>query len=359
MDFEEKDLPISSLLLDPNNFRYQDESEFVTADERRFHEESVQDRAYRRLRRESLAELKKSILTNGFLPVERLVVRPYGDSGEKYVVVEGNRRLAALRWIDEDHAAGVEVPPQALSVLDSIPVIVLPDGEDESVYLSIMGIRHVSGIRQWGPYQRAKLVTELRDRYGLEPADVAERIGMSTQEVNRRYRAFKALGQMQLDPDYGERADPSMYVLFHETVAIPVVRQWLGWNEATSYFENEDELHQFYELIAPSESEDKPARPPKITTFGQIRQLRIILPLPEARRVLLNPESDFDAAIGIAKADELTRSWGTQVAETVAALRSIGWNELGKLSSEDLDEVTKLRDVVTELLEAYGRLSNN
>ena len=199
MDFEEKDLPISSLLLDPNNFRYQDESEFVTADERRFHEESVQDRAYRRLRRESLAELKKSILTNGFLPVERLVVRPYGDSGEKYVVVEGNRRLAALRWIDEDHAAGVEVPPQALSVLDSIPVIVLPDGEDESVYLSIMGIRHVSGIRQWGPYQRAKLVTELRDRYGLEPADVAERIGMSTQEVNRRYRAFKALGQMQLD----------------------------------------------------------------------------------------------------------------------------------------------------------------
>ena len=44
MDFEEKDLPVSSLLLDPNDIRYQDESEFVTADERRFHEESVQDR---------------------------------------------------------------------------------------------------------------------------------------------------------------------------------------------------------------------------------------------------------------------------------------------------------------------------
>lgn len=357
MNYEEKELPVSSLLLDPNNFRYQDESGFVTADERRFHEESVQDRAFRRLRREGLADLKRSILTNGFLPIERLVVRPYDASPDKYVVVEGNRRLAALRWIQEDHDAGVEISPHLLSVLNAVPVVMMPSGEDESLYLSIMGIRHVGGIRQWGGYQRAKLITELRDRHGLEAGEVAERLGLSTQEVNRRYRAFKALGQMQTNPEYGEHSDPAMYALFHEAIAIPIVRQWLGWNEAISQFENEEELNQFYELIAPSESEDRPTRPPKLTSFGQVRQLRIILNVPEARRVLLNPDRDFDEALGIAKAEELSHSWGTQVAETLAALKAIGWNELGQMRPEDLAEVKALREVVNQLLDAYERLA--
>jgi hypothetical protein len=120
-----------------------------------------------------------------------------------------------------------------------------------------MGIRHVGGIRQWGSYQRAKLVTELRDRFQLDGAEIGARLGMSTQEVNRRYRAFKALGQMQGDPEYLDRASPSMYSLFHEAVALPVVRTWLDWNDERSEFEDEDSLHQFYELIAPTEDEDE------------------------------------------------------------------------------------------------------
>jgi hypothetical protein len=357
MKYSESTLPIKSLLLDPNNFRYQDEKGFVTADEKRFGEQSVQDRASRRLRKENLPELKRSIITNGFLPIERLVVRPYSYADGRYLVVEGNRRLAALKWIEEDHEAGVEVPEEILSILHNVPVVVIPDGSDESTYLSIMGIRHVGGIRQWGGYQRAKLVTDLRDDFGLDPGEVAERLGLSTQEINRRYRAFKALGQMQVDPEYGERSDAAMYAVFHEAVAIPIVREWLGWNESTSQFENDEDLHQFYDLIAPADADDGSTRQAKITTFSQVRQLRSILPLPEAKRVLLNPDRDFDAALGIAKADELNRSWGTQVAETVAALKSIGWDEVGKLTSDDLEEIRKLRQVVDNLLNTHDKLA--
>ena len=122
---------------------------------------------------------------------------------------------------------------------------------------------------KWGPYQRAKLVTELRDRYGLEPGEVAERIGMSTQEVNRRYRAFKALGQMQLDPDYGERADPSMYGAVSRNCCNSGVRDGLGWNEQlvilkmrTSYINSTS--------LSLLRNRKQPAKPPKITTFGLI-----------------------------------------------------------------------------------------
>jgi hypothetical protein len=221
---KEDQIAVVDLLLDPNNFRFQDESGYVTADANRFHEQTVQERAYRRIRLAGLLELKSSIVTNGFLAVERLVVRPYPATPSKYVVIEGNRRLAALRWLKDDHEAGVSIPQSVIEVLDKVPVVVIDDDSDDSIYLSLMGIRHVGGIRQWGGYQRAKLVTELRDKHQIESGDVGGRLGMSTQEVNRRYRAFKALQQMQNDEEFGDRASPNMYNLFHEAVALRLIQ---------------------------------------------------------------------------------------------------------------------------------------
>ena len=109
--YREDYLPQRKLLLDPNNYRFQDDPDYVHADEKRFHELGVQERAFRRLKaEESLVQLKNSFRTNGFIPLERLVVRPYSHAEDCYLVLEGNRRLAALRWIADDYQAGVEVP---------------------------------------------------------------------------------------------------------------------------------------------------------------------------------------------------------------------------------------------------------
>lgn len=149
--FREDRLSHHQLLLDPNNYRYQDKPDFSYADEKRFHEEGVQDRAFRRLRREeSLVQLKNSFVTNGFIPVERLVVRPYPHAEDRYLVLEGNRRLAALRWIADDYEAGVDIPESVLTSLEAVPVIIVEDQADPAFYESLMGVRHVSGIRQWG-----------------------------------------------------------------------------------------------------------------------------------------------------------------------------------------------------------------
>lgn len=234
--FEEQNIPYHKLLLDPNNYRYQDDPDFVYADEKRFYEEGVQDRAFRRLKgEESLVQLKNSFMTNGFIPVERLVVRPYPYVEDRYLVLEGNRRLAALRWIADDYEAGVDIPESLLATMDAIPVIVVVDEADPAFYESLMGVRHVSGIRQWGGYQRAKLVVTLKDDHNLSSAEVADRLGMTAHEVNRRYRAFKALQQMQDDENFGDYATSNMYPLFHEAVSLPVVRQTLDWDEGEGY----------------------------------------------------------------------------------------------------------------------------
>lgn len=354
----EAEVNLDDLLLDPNNYRFQADEDFVRADEARSHEDTVQSRAYARLRHEDLAALKNSILTNGFLPFERLVVRPYPTVEGRYVVLEGNRRVAALRWIKQDHEAGVAVPAGVLETLGRIPVIVVEDAADDpTLQLALMGVRHVAGIREWGAYQRAQLVTELRDEHQLDTADIATRLGMTAHEVNRRYRAFRALKQMENDEDYGDFSSPEMYPLFHEAITGTNIKEWLGWNDGEAKFENEETLHEFYELIAPVPSDEGTTREPKLANREAVRQLRAILDVPEAKRKLLGPDGSFHEALAIAKADELSKTWAGQVGEAVAALRTVSAVELAQLAPDDLAEVVAVRDAAANLLELHRRLT--
>ncbi len=248
--------------------------------------------------------------------------------GEKYLVLEGTRKIAALKSLASDHDAGVELPERIHATLKAVPVTSVSDLDDDpALPLSLMGIRHVGGIKEWGGYQRAKLVTELRDTFNLDPGEVAARLGMTAHEVNRRYRAFKALQQMMEDDEYGDVAKPDMYPLFREAVAGTVIKEWLAWDDEKGVFQSEDTLHLFYGLITPTEEDEGPTQPAKIITREAVRDLRDILPLPEARRSLLEPDTSFADALAIAKADSLARSWVTQVAEAVTALKWLIANE--------------------------------
>ncbi|MDE2980811.1 MAG: hypothetical protein OXU74_06415 [Gemmatimonadota bacterium] len=346
-----KHVPPDQLLLDPNNLRFQDSSGFLRAEEDRFAEPGVQASAYRRLKEsEGLVDLKRSIMRNGYTPVEQIVVRPYPPNPQKYIVIEGNRRTAAVRWILDDYGAGVGVAPEVLLSLQELPTVVAEQsGADEAFRASLMGIRHVSGIKQWGGYQRASLIVMMRDELGLEASNVADRLGLSTHEVNRRYRAFKALRQLEGDEEFGEFAKATMYPLFHEAVSLPVVREWLEWKEETAAFEGDD-LHVFYELITPSQDDEGNRMEPKLVGFAQVRELRKILPKPEARRILLDAHRSLQEAITIAHQDELARSWMSDVSTAVTALERMGINELKKLSQDDQAILEKLRALADERL---------
>lgn len=353
---KETSLPNGDLLFDPNNYRFQDEPGFVYASPERFHEDSVQQRAYQRLKRdESLVPLKKSIQRNGYVPIERLVVRPLAGAANRWLVLEGNRRLAAVRWILEDYDAGVDISTNVLDTIRELPVtIVEEDVLDEVFRASLMGIRHVSSIKQWGGYQRSKLVVDMRDKLGLELIDIAERLGLSAQEVNRRYRAFKALEQMQNDEVFGSYATPAMYPLFHEAVSQPEVRTWLGWNEEQTCFTNPDELRAFYDLLTPSvdsEGDEVIDAPPKITTYQQVRDLKAIIPKPDAKKLLLDPTRPFQEALSASTQEQVSRRWVGDVAAAIRSLENMGINELKNLSSEDEALLKRLLALVAERLQ--------
>ena len=363
MSYHEKHIELNDLLLDPNNFRYQESDDFVYADEARFGEPQVQTRAYARLKNsEGLRALKSSISSNTYIPSERIVVRKYSSDPEKFLVIEGNRRAASAKWIMEDHAAGAFVSDEVLESIKELPCIVVDEGQDNRVvHASLMGIRHVSGIKQWGGYQRAKLVVTMRDELGLGANDVAERLGMSTHEVNRRYRAFKALHQFQQDEEYGEHFKPSLYPVFHEAVSLGPVKEWLEWDEQKAEFTNENELLNFYRLISPSRIEEGDGEvsdaPPKINSYAQVRELRTILQNPEAFDNLINHhESSIEEAIAIAKQPEIARHWIRNVSAAKRSLEDMSIRVIKEIPDSDIAELENLRNLIDERLKDIDEL---
>jgi hypothetical protein len=349
-------IELDKLLLDPNNYRFAESSGYAAIPETRFSEDSVQRKAFERLRdNEGIIELKKSIAKNGFLPIEPVVVRKYGDEPERYLVIEGNRRTAAAKWLIQDSLGGIEFPQDKLDSITNLPCVVLePDEDDEVLRASLMGIRHVSGIRQWGGYQRATLVAKMRDNLNLEVGDISDRLGMTAHEVNRRYKAIKALNQMEEDEEYGDYATPALYPVFHEAVSLPVVRDWLGWDSTTNTFSHLDNLSSFYSLLAPSIDEDSGQESdPKISTYSNVRDLRVVLGNFEAREVLLQPGTSLNSALLVVQQKQLSTSWLRQIEEAVSALESLSVETVRNLTEIQKSALLNLQALVKQ------RISDN
>lgn len=150
----------------------------------------------------SLEELGTSFLESGFWVQEALLCvegEAYGENA--LIVVEGNRRLAALKLLDQSFSGN---PPSAAwakiveginrpdSLFNEIPTILMPDRASVDIFL---GYRHVTGIKEWAPAEKAEYISFLIDERGLSYQEVMRKIGSKTDAVRRNYIAFRVLQQ--------------------------------------------------------------------------------------------------------------------------------------------------------------------
>lgn len=145
--------------------------------------------------------------------------------------------------------------------------------------------------------------------------------------------------------------------LYHEAVSLPVVRDRLKWDENNNTFTNAETLAHYYELITPRDPAETGTEDPKITTYIQVRELRSVLPNIKAKRMLLDPSRSFFDAVSIAKREELSRSWVSQVTAAITSLESMGIGELKSLSQEDIAEINKLVAAAKDLLDSHKKLT--
>jgi len=137
-------------------------------------------------------DLVGSIVQNGFLPYEPLIVR---REGGKFVVIEGNRRLAAVQSILSETPD--KYPAEVKDRLQDIPVLVFPEhaysGDSDEV-LRYLGVKHLFGFRDWPPVSKAMFLDK-RVRSKKDLGQVLKELNITKQEVARYlipYRLTKA-----------------------------------------------------------------------------------------------------------------------------------------------------------------------
>lgn len=120
------------------------------------------------VRDERLLEVIDSIGDQDYFPGEPLLVVPRAKN--RYTVVEGNRRLAALKLLTGE----LDPPEGRISIENaiksatyrpqSVPCLLF---KKENQILRYLGFRHITGIKSWSALQKARYVQRLRnENYG-------------------------------------------------------------------------------------------------------------------------------------------------------------------------------------------------
>ncbi len=144
-------------------------------------------------------ELAMSIAASGYFDYEPVFVID-GPGKGKYTVIEGNRRLAAVKILldprerERLRATDLPVPsPSILKRLEKIPVQ-HTTRKDAWRYL---GFKHVNGAAKWNSYAKAQYIFEVHNNFNVSLDKIAAQIGDKHNTVQRLYRALMVVEQAE------------------------------------------------------------------------------------------------------------------------------------------------------------------
>ena len=153
---------INKLMLDPNNYRFIDNKDYKPVAEDQISEERIQTGTFNLLvgKYESLIEdLIISFKSNGILKLDPIQVKTLEDGN--FLVIEGNRRTAALKYLYAQFLKGNDTGLLSESDFKSVELVHISD-EQPVQHLITMGLHHISGKRKWSPVNQAQLIYDLR-----------------------------------------------------------------------------------------------------------------------------------------------------------------------------------------------------
>lgn len=277
----------------------------------------TQDQVLELMRDWTLDELALSYLENGgFWTHEALLVvkeELYGE--QRLIVVEGNRRLAALRYLRDSYEGRPASPKwEAISqsakyppdLFTQVPYIFV-DSRDE--IQAFLGFRHVTGIKQWDADEKAGFIAKLIDEQGLTYEQVMRKIGSKTPAVRRHYIAYRVLLQIEnsvkdFDPQWAE----NRFAILYMSVDTEGARKYLNIDimaepEMAKTPVPEEELENLTSfarwLFGAKDT------PPLVTDTRQVSNFGKILESDEATEYLENTSNpSFEVAYRISGGDE-------------------------------------------------------
>lgn len=249
-DLKPVELELEQLCLDPNNPRFVgSEWDYVSDDDAG--SETNQATARKQLiDRFGVERLRSNMEVNGYLPIDRIVVREL-PSG-RYLVLEGNRRVCAAKLVAQYAVDGETISSEVKATLKKIPCLLYTGASPNAAWL-FQGIRHITGLVDWSSFNKAKLLVEQMEEEDLSLTEVGKRFGLSPFGAGQWLRAYKAFLQAMEHSDYTEETDEKAYPYFMELFSRSsvAVREWMDWNDADYEFKNELNFNEYLSWIYP------------------------------------------------------------------------------------------------------------
>jgi hypothetical protein len=299
--------------------------------------------------------LATSIAYNSFLRHERLIVARF--DGEHFLVLEGNRRLTAVKYLVNVNDSATPLAPGVRESLKTLPCFVLEGstiaGSEErlreyrrasEIYV---GMRHLMGAKKWEPASRYEFEARLIDE-GWNIAEIADRFGSSKSEVERdlkAHRLYQDFARFEHRKGYGHSLT---YNAFAEAARAPSIMNWLGWSSAKmAVGEKEREVSFFQYLIsrlkararvASEEGEEESA---EVSAEGIVRNLRDMLKLRDENIESALMENDFDAA-DLLFEEKRKGALAKRIASYTRGLKRITSEDLADSPKENKARLTEL-----------------
>lgn len=302
-------------------------------------------------------KVAKSIVRFGYFPSEPLIVVDQKDG--TYLVIEGNRRLVALRILanpsladDLDEAAEWRELAQGTELPDKVPVVI---ADDRRAVAPIIGYRHISGIEPWEPYEKARFITNLVDSEHLAFAEVASVVGENVTDVAASYRNNAIVHQAQRQFDVDTRRVVKRFGVFTRAMNSLPLRTHIG---APAPSETSPGQQLISASTAPAAKElfswlfGDDERQPVIGESRDITSLGTVVGSEDGLRVLRETrdlEAAFIAAGGLR--ERLIKRLTNACNNLVAAREDI----VAYVDDEDVQSLlTSCEEALQQLRESYG-----
>jgi hypothetical protein len=158
----------------------------------------------------TLVDLMASIAENGFFNGEPILVV---EENGKYIVVEGNRRLASIKLLGNPELASES--PKTVKLISEIAITKNNIPENIWVYKcnnrnevrNYLGFRHVSGVKQWPLISKARYLYNLfqmKNRFEHDAyKEIAREIGSKGNYVRKLLIGYQAFQKIKTNNWFG------------------------------------------------------------------------------------------------------------------------------------------------------------
>ena len=200
-NWPEKKIALQDLLLDSENYRLTTEENTKL--------ENQKDIIDSLIKNDQILRLAKQISKHGFVPVEKMIVL---KKGKKYIVLEGNRRLTALKCLINPRLAKKPSLINSFSELGKslslesikqIPVFIAPSRK-EALSKVIIPKHTEPSIQKWSTYNQSKLYAKAVLEQGETIDQVCSSYGTIKERVLdalRMYQCYKIATKIPLSKE--------------------------------------------------------------------------------------------------------------------------------------------------------------